>query len=112
MKYQEEFKESACELFKQELEKDSSAHLCAFSDKSYLLNTSSQAVSFTFILNVKLSGDIMNFWQSCNSAENSYLCFLFLCLQSEHNLRMRTLKDLFITVAQVQYRWKMEMVWY
>lgn len=109
MKYQEEFKESPCELFKHELEQDSSAHSCDFSDKSYLLNASSQEVGFTFILNVKQSGDIMNFWQSCNSAENSYFSFF---LQSEHNLKMRTLKDLFIAVVQAQYKWKMEMVWY
>lgn len=82
MKYQEEFKESPCELFKHELEQDSSAHSCDFSDKSYLLNASSQEVGFTFILNVKQSGDIMNFWQSCNSAENSYFSFCFFYSQN------------------------------
>lgn len=48
-------------------------HICAFfSDKSYLLNASSQELRFTFILSVKISGDIMNFWQFCDSAENSH----------------------------------------
>jgi len=61
MKYQEEFRESPCELFKQELEQDSSTGSCAFSDKSHLLNASSQGFRFTLIVNVKIRGDITNF---------------------------------------------------
>lgn len=38
LKCQEEFRESPCELFKQELEQDSPTHSWAFSDKHYLLN--------------------------------------------------------------------------
>lgn len=72
MKYQEEFRESECQLFKQRLEQDSYTHSCDFSDMSYLLNSSSQEVTFTLILN----GD-RNFWQSCSSAENSYFTFFF-----------------------------------
>lgn len=37
---------------------------------------------------------------------------LFLFLQSGHNLNIRTLKNLLVTVVQAQYKWKMEMSWY
>lgn len=62
MKYQEEFRESSCELLKEQLEQHSSTQTRVFfSDERSFLHVSTQEFTFIFILNVKINRDIVIF---------------------------------------------------